>query len=358
MTLFPLLASCDGTQPQAQQAAPPLVKLFSVEAGDHPWPAEYQAQTQGSRAVEVRARVEGIIKKRMYTEGDFVKAGQLLFTLEPDQYEAQMQEAAAQYDNAKREWDRVRQLYAKNAVSQKDRDSARAACDSARAALRQARINLDYCQVTAPVSGFTGKEQVTPGNLVSNNSLLTYVNQTDPLYVNFSLAGPEYLRRQQMARQGQLRMPENRRYAARIRLVDGSMYPVAGEVTFIDTQVESSTGVIKARAEFPNVSDTVMPGQYVRLLMDGDVLVNAILIPQKCVLLTQQGTLVMVVDDKNVVSVRPVKLGPSIGTSYLVEAGLQSGERIIEEGLVKARPGQPVSTAPAAAPQTAPAAGK
>lgn len=357
-----LLAACLGEKQQQQkQAPPPLVTLFTVEAKDHPYPAEYQAQTQGSKAVEVRSRVEAIIEKRMYVEGDYVKAGQLLFQLERDQYEAQVQEAAAKYENAKREWNRIRPLYEKNAVSQKDRDTALANYDSARAALRQAKINLDYCQVTSPVSGFTGKEQVTPGNLVRNDSLLTYVNQTDPLYVNFAIAGPDLMRRQQLAAEKRLEYPPDKRYKAHIRLLDGTMYDREGAVTFIDTRVEPATGVVKARAEFPNSDDRVMPGQYVRIYMEGDTLKNAVLIPQKCVLMTQQGTLVMVVDKDNKVSPRPVKLNVSIGENYLVDSGLQGGERIVLEGLVKARPGQPVRVEAPKAPQgqaAAPAADK
>lgn len=352
-----LLAACGGDKQQHQQQGPaPLVTLFAVEAKDHPYPAEYQAQTQGSKAVEVRARVEGIIEKRTYTEGDYVKAGQLLFRLERDQYEALVQEAAAKYENAKKEWDRIRPLYEKNAVSQKDRDTARANYDSARAALRQAKINLDYTQVTSPVSGYTGKEQVTPGNLVRNDSLLTYVNQTDPLYVNFAIAGPDLMRRQQLAAEKRLEYPPDRRYMAHIRLLDGTMYDKDGAVTFIDTRVDPSTGVVKARAEFPNTDDRVMPGQYVRIYMEGDILKNAILIPQKCVLMTQQGTLVMVVDKDNKVSPRPVKLNVAIGNDYLVDSGLQGGERIVLEGLVKARPGQAVRVEAPKAPQEQPAA--
>lgn len=345
-----LLLGCSGEKKAAQTPPPPLVVIFHVEAKDHPYPAEYQAVTQGSKAVEVRSRVEAIIQKRLYTEGDYVKAGQQLFQLERDQYEAKLQDAAAQLNRSKREWDRIRPLYEKNAVSQKDRDTARAAYETAQANLRTAQINLGYCQVTAPVSGFTGKENYTPGNLVSNNSLLTTVNQTNPLYVNFAIPGPDMMRRQQMAAAGTLLMPEGNIFKARIRLVDGTMYDKEGKVTFIDTQVDQSTGVVKARAEFPNDDDHVLPGQYVRLYMEGAVLKNAVLIPQRTVLLTQQGTLVMVVGEGDKVEMRPVKLGVTVGNQYMVDAGLKGGERIILEGLVKARPGQPVRIQEQAAP--------
>lgn len=336
-----------GDDEKKQQGTPPLpVGIFTVKAQDTPWPAEFQAQASGSRSVEVRARVQGIIEKRLYEEGSFVKAGQLLFQIERDQYEAQVQQAEAQLDSATREWKRVRPLYEKNAVSQKERDNARAAYDSARAELRQARINLDYCQVVAPVSGYSSKENYTVGNLVSMNSLLTYVNQTDPMNIDFSIAAPNHMRRRQLELAGRLRRPENNVYTARLRLLDGSMYEGSGEVNFIDSQVQADTGVIKARASFANSRNEIMPGQYVRIYMDGDVLTNAILIPQTAVMITQKGSFVMVVDSKNVVAPRAVKVSDSIGDMYLVDEGLKDGERIVTTGLIKARPGAKVSELP------------
>lgn len=339
------LAAC-GDDKKAAQAPLVPVAVFDVVAADTPWPAEFQAQASGSRAVEVRARVEAIIEKRLYEEGDYVKQGQLLFQLERDQYEARMQQAQAQYVNAEREWKRVRPLYEKNAVSQKERDAARAAYETAKAELRQAQINLDYCQVTAPVSGYSSKENYTPGNLVGNNSLLTSVNQTDPMYIDFSIAAPERMLRQQLAAAGRLEFPPDGRYAAKLRLLDGRMYPGEGEVTFIDSQVQPGTGVIRARAVFANADRSIMPGQYVRIFMSGDVLKNAVLVPQKCVMLTQKGASVMALDKDDVVSILPVKIGATVGDRYLVDSGLKGGERIISEGQVKARPGARVRVMP------------
>ena len=338
------LAACQGEEEQARQGGKgPLVSVFHVEAKDRPWPAQYQAQASGSRSVEVRARVQGIIEKRLYDEGAFVKEGQLLFQIERDQYEAQVQQAQAQYDSAAREWQRIRPLYEKNAVSQKDRDNARAAYDSARAALREAKINLDYCQVVSPVSGYSSKENYTPGNLVSNNSLLTYVEQTDPMYIDFSIAAPERMRRQQLAAEGRLRFPEKNIYKARLRLLDGSMSPVEGVINFIDSRVQPTTGVIKARATFDNSTGSIMPGQYVRIFMEGDILVDAVLIPQKSLLITQKGSFVLAVGENNIVKSVPVTVSETIGDMYLVDSGLKGGEVTISEGLIKARPGQPVT---------------
>lgn len=337
------LCACFGEDSKPkQQAMLPPVSVYDVKKADVPWNAEYQAQASGSRAVEVRARVEAIIEKRLYNEGDFVKEGQQLFQLDRDVYEARMDQAQAQYVNAEREWRRVRPLYEKNAVSQKERDAARAAYETAKAELKQAQINLDYCQVVSPVSGYSSKEIYTPGNLVSNNSLLTYVNQTEPMYIDFSIAAPERMRRQQLAAQGKLAYPPEGRYTAKLRLLDGSMYNGEGSITFIDSQVQPTTGVIQARAVFENAHDSIMPGQYVRLYMMGDILKDAVMIPQKCVIHTQKGSSVMTVDKDDVVALQPVEIGVTVGDMYMIDKGLEGGERIISEGMVKARPGNKV----------------
>lgn len=340
------LSGCEEKKAQGPAMAPP-VAVFEVKTEDTPWNAQYQAQAAGSKSVEVRARVEALIEKRLYKEGDFVTEGQQLFQLERDQYEARMEQAQAQYMNAEREWKRVRPLYEKNAVSQRERDAALAAYDSAKAELRQAQINLDFCQVVSPVNGYSSKENFTPGNLVGNNSLLTYVNQTSPMYIDFSIAAPERMFRQRLAAEGRLQFPPKEHYRATLTLLDGSTCPEIGEVTFIDSKVQPGTGVIQARAVFANKDGVIMPGQYVRLSMEGDILKNAILVPQKCVIHTQKGASVMFVDKDNVVSIGEVEVGATVGDRYLIVSGLEPGQRIISEGIVKARPGSKVSIVPA-----------
>ncbi len=353
------LAACkegDGGDGAAARKMDPYVKVADIKAEDVPWPADYLATAAGSRAVDVRARVQGIIEKRLYKEGDYIKAGELMFQLERDQYEAAYQQAQAAFMNAEREWNRIRPLYKANAVSQKERDAALSSYDSTRAALRQAKINLDYCQVVAPVSGYTSKEEVTVGNLVSNNSLLTIVNQTDPMFIDFSISAQERMYRQQLEREGRLRFPENSAYEARLRLLNGSMYPRPGVIDFIDSQVQVTTGVISARATFDNTDNTIMPGQYVRVFMNGDVLVNAVLVPQNAVQITDIGTFVMVVDQNNVVHRTRVELGTAIRDKYLIDSGLKGGERIIVEGILKVADGATVRyDDPNASGETAPA---
>lgn len=342
-----MLCACEDKGAKTAAVAPP-VAVYEVKSENVPWNAEYQAQASGSKSVEVRARVEAIIEKRLYTEGDYVREGQQLFQLERDVYEARMDQAQAQFINAEREWKRVRPLYEKNAVSQKERDAARAAYETAKAELRAAQINLDYCQVVSPVNGYSSKEIFTPGNLVSNNSLLTYVNQTEPMYIDFSIAAPERMLRERLEAQGRLQFPPDKHYTAKLRLLDGSLCPEEGNVTFIDSKVQPGTGVIQARAVFANKDGVIMPGQYVRLIMSGDILNDAILIPQKCVIQTQKGSSVMIVDKDDVVSVGLVTIAATVGDSYLIESGLEPGQRIISEGIVKARPGSKVAIMPSA----------
>ncbi len=349
------LAGCEEKQ-QAGGQMLPYVKVQDIVAKNVPWPAEYQATAAGSRAVDVRARVQGIVEKRLYREGSYIKAGQVMFEIEPDQYKAAYDEAKAAFMNAEREWKRIRPLYKANAVSQRERDTALSNYESTKAALRQAEINLEYCTVIAPVSGYTSKEAVTAGNLVANNTLLTTVNQTDPMFIDFSISATERLLRLQLEREARLMTPAMGLYDARIRLLDGRMYDKAGYIDFIDSQVQPTTGVISARAVFANADNTIMPGQYVRVYMDGDVLIKAVLIPQTSVTITEDGTYVMVVGEKDIVKRTKVTLGPFIDKDYLVLDGLKGGERIIVDGILKARDGAPVRyddpNAPAKAAQS------
>ncbi len=368
---FAQLAACSDSSKTPPGPPPPVVKVLEIKTENAPYPGQYQGQTQGSREAQVVARVQGVIQKRVYEEGGFVKAGELLFQLEPDTYKAavdnargSLAQAEAQLDRATREWERIRPLYAKNAVSQKDRDNAlsdynaaQANVVAAKAALQAAQINLNYCSVVSPVTGMASKEAYTAGNYVVNGQVLTSVNQIDPIYVNFYAPGAYMMRLKQLEGEGRLTMPKEG-FKAQIRLLNGLMYEREGLVTFVDKQVDPATGAIKMRAEFPNPEGKVLPGQFARVFIEGATLQNAILIPQKAVLQTQKGDLVMVVNKENRIEPRPVRLADTIGKDFLVEQGLAAGERIVLEGIIKSRPGQLVrpENGNAAAPASAPAA--
>lgn len=367
---FLLASGCDADKKrQAADLPPPLVGVMDVQARDVPISLTYVGQTEGSRAVEVRAQVSGILMKRAYKEGQYVKQGELLFEIEPDTYRAAVQQAKgvmaqaqAKFTQARQDLNRVRPLYARNAVSQKDRDdaqaafnSARADLDAAKAALNEAEIKLGYAYVTAPVSGYASQEYRTVGNLITagsqDGSLLTMVNQVDPIYANFSVPSPQFMRLRALAAQKRL---AEEGITAQISLADGTVYEKKGTITFIDKQVNPGTSVVASRAEFENPDLFVLPGQFVRVTISGLVLKNAILVPQQAVIQTQKGSMVVVVGKDDKAEMRPVDLGDNYGDSFLLNKGLEPGERIVIEGGNKAVPGQPVRVQEARIPQSAP----
>lgn len=350
------VSGCSSEHQTAVQAPAPLVRVVTLERKNVPLTDQYVGQTAGSLSVQVRAQVGGILKKRNYKEGDFVKQGQLLFEIDPDTYRAALEQAkgkqaqaAAALDRAKREWDRIQPLYVKNAVSQRDRDQAetsyngaKADMEAAQASVTEAQIKLGYAYVTAPISGYTSKESWTEGNLIStagDAGLLTEVNQIDPIFVDFSIPSTQYQEVRKMVATGQA---VESKLTATISFADGGQYAREGEVTFIDTKIDVSTSVVKARAVFPNPDRIILPGLFVRLTVAGVTLKDALLIPQTAMVQTQQGAIVMALDDKGLPQTRSVKLGQGIGNNFVVLDGLKPDERIISDGVNKIRPGQPI----------------
>jgi len=333
---------------------PAVVTAEVVTARDMPLTLEYVGQTAGLKAVEVRARVGGILLRRTYVEGRPVRQGQLLFLIDPAPYRAALDKALgnqgqckADLDRAKIELDRVTALFAKKALSQKDLDdatkdynSAVAALDAARAAVQEARIDLGYTRVTAPVSGISSKETRSEGNLITTDasgSLLTTINQVDPLYVDFAIPSDEAAANDRLRAEGKLRT-EPQGVRVQIVLGDGSSYARLGRINFQDQQVDPSTGSIRARATFPNPGGQVLPGQFARVRLLGNYLHQAIVVPQRAVLETQQGNLVYVLTSGDVAQPRPVTVAMSLGDGLVIEKGLAAGERIVTDGVVKVAP--------------------
>jgi len=374
------LSGCggDGGKEQAagaaQSAPPPEVVVARIERADVPLNLEFMGQTAGSREVEVRARVGGILLRRAYEEGQRVRQGQLMFEIDPapfdaalDQARGQLGQAEARLNRAKRDMDRMRKLHEGNVVSQKDRDDAESEFDaasaevvSAQAKVKEARINLGYTRVEAPISGMTSKETRSEGSLLTttaDGSLLTTISKVDPIYVNFSMPGQEVLRLRKLREEGKLSFNGHGDYVARIVLPDGSIYGHDGHINFTDTQVDPQTGVVRVRAEFPNPDGLVLPGQFARIKLLGATFRQVLAVPQGAVLRTQQANLVWVVDEAGEVQPRPVTMGEAVGNDYLIEQGLSGGERVIVEGVIKVRPGITVRAREAAAPVAESAAG-
>jgi membrane fusion protein (multidrug efflux system) len=339
---------------------PGEVAVMTVEQKSLPVSFEYTGQAAGSREVEVRARVTGILLSRNFKEGAPVTKGQSLYSIDPVPFEAAMARAEADVaaaeareQQARRNAARLKPLYAEKAVSQKDFDDAvsgeaigGADLKAARARLLEARLNLGYTKVESPVSGVASRSQRSEGSLVSGpDVLLTSVIQVDPIWVNFGVADNEQSRLQRDIDSGRLQMPKGGSFEVALRLADGSVYSRTGRLNFADVRVSQTTGTREARAEVPNPGSTIKPGEFVRVVLRGAVRPNAVVVPQRAVLEGPQGKFVYVVDEKSAAQPRPVELGEWSGSDWIITGGLKQGERVIVDGLMKIGPGAPVRVA-------------
>jgi membrane fusion protein (multidrug efflux system) len=287
-----------------------------------------------------------------------VKKGQSLFTIDPKPFEAALARAVAdlaaaeaRLEQSKRNAARLKPLYAEKAVSQKEYDDAvsgetigEADVKAAQARLTEARLNLAYTKVEAPVSGITTRALPSEGTLVSGpNVLLTSVVQVDPIWVNFGISDNEQARIQREAQEGRLKLPKN--FEVELRLADGTLYARKGKLDFADVRVSTQTGTREARAELPNPDGFLRPGQFVRVILKGATIPNAVAVPQRSVLEGPQGKFVYVVDEKGTAQARPVEAGQWQGERWIITKGLQGGERVIVDGVMKIGPGAPVKVA-------------
>lgn len=363
-----LLGACGGGAPPAP---PPLeVRVLEVKPQTTANLIEVPGRVQAVRTAEVRARVDGIVQRRLYEEGSDVREGQKLFLIDPRELraslnavEATLARAEATVANAAQDIDRYKGLVAEQAISEQEYDAAvarlrtgQADVAQTRAQLESARLSLSYTGVTAPIAGRAGRAQVTEGALVSAAAatLLTTIEQLDPIYVNFSQSSADVLRIRREITQGTLKVPEFGRVSINLQLEDGSKYQHAGHLDFLDLSIDEATGTAALRAEFPNPDRTLLPGQFVRARIAAGVRPGALLIPQRAVKLTAQGANVMIVGADNVVVERPVTVGDLHEGSWVVLNGLAAGDRVIVDGLQKVKPGQPVRIAGDAG-QSAPA---
>jgi membrane fusion protein, multidrug efflux system len=337
---------------------PAEVNVVTVTAQSLPVSFEYVGQTAGSREVEVRARVTGILLSRNFDEGGPVKKGQSLYTIDPapiqaalNRAEADVAAAEARLEQARRNAARLKPLHAEKAVSQKDYDDAVSAelisaadLKAARARQAEARLNLEYTRVESPVAGVASRSLRSEGSLVSGpDVLLTTVMQVNPIWVNFGIPDTEQARLQKEAEAGRLQLPRN--FEVELRLADGSVYPRKGKMSFADIRISPATGTREARAEISNPDGVLRPGQFVRVVLRGAVRPNAVTVPQRAVLEGPQGKFVYVVDEKSAAQPRPVEAGEWSGDDWIIISGLKGGERVIVDGVMKLGPGAPVKIA-------------
>jgi membrane fusion protein (multidrug efflux system) len=375
VALASALSACDKSASQTpSQMPPPEVVAVAVQARDIPITLQYVGRTEGVREVEVRPRVGGILQAWNYKEGSTVQAGHSLFTIDPVPYqtavakaEAELASAKAKVQQARRDVDRNKPLVEQGMISRKVYDDSVAAEEvaaaqmkAAEAALTEARLNLNYTRVEAPITGVTSRALKSEGSLVeAQNTLLMTISQIDPVRVIFSMSEAERLRFNQEAAAGRLRLPKDNRFTVTLELPDGSRSERPGVVVFSDIRVDPATNTSEFRAVIPNPDQRIRPGQFVRVTLQGAQFAKAIAVPQRAVLEGPQGKIVMTVDEKNLVQPRPVQVGQWAGEDWVITGGLNPGDRVILDGIMKIRPGAPVTIAaakPVAAAPTAPAA--
>lgn len=362
-----LLGACK--KPPPETARPPVsVTVMTVAQQDTPVDFEFTAQTQSSREVEIRARVDGFLDKRAYTEGDLVHAGQTLFLMDKKPFEAALQTARgelaqqqARLTVTKANLARVVPLEAQNALSKKDLDDAvgnekqaEAAVIAAQGQVETAELNLSYTTIKSPLTGLSSFARQQDGSYVSPgpSSLLTYVYQLNPMWVNFSISENELLGYRDQISKGQLKFPANNDFEVSLVLADGSVYPAKGHIDFANPAFSTDTGTFLVRAVFDNAKGKLLPGQFVRARVSGAVRPNAILVPQVSVLQGAKSHFVWVVDDQQKPQQRVVEVGDWHGNDWFITDGLQAGERIIVDGAIRVAPDSQlkVTAAPAEAP--------
>ncbi len=348
---------------------PPEVSVVMVTPKNIPAIFEYTGQTVGSREVEVRARVTGILQKRNYREGAAVAAGQSLFTIDPAPFQAALARAEADVASAEaralqaqRNAARLKPLFEAKAVSQKDYDEAIsneavAAADvkSARARLTEAELNMRYSRVESPIDGIAGRAQRSEGNYVSGpDVLLTTVSQINPIQVLFGIPDEERQKLNHEVEAKRLILPKQGRFDVALKLAEGDLYPQTGKLDFSDVRISSNTGTSEARAELPNPKGALRPGQFVRVILKGAQRPNAIVVPQRAVLEGPKGKFVYVVNAEGKAEPRPVTLGDWQDENWIVTAGVAPGDKVIVDGVMKIGPGAPVRAVDAnAAPANA-----
>lgn len=346
-----------------QQMGAPEVGVVIVKPERLAVTTELAGRTSAFLVAEVRPQVGGIIQKRLFTEGSDVKAGEVLYQIDPASFQAAYASAKAALARseaniipARLKTERYQELIKINAVSRQDYDDATAALKQAeadgeagKAALETARINLAYTSVTSPIAGRISRSSVTMGSLVTANQVaaLATIQQLDQVYVDVTQSSAEMLHLKQALASGLLRKAGAKEAKVKLLLEDGSHYPLEGTLKFSEVTVDQSTGSITLRTVFPNPQHTLLPGMYVRAIIEEGVKDQAILVPQQGITRDSKGEpTALVVDKSDKVELRVLKVERSIGDRWLVSDGLKPGDRVILEGLQKARPGSPVKVVP------------
>jgi membrane fusion protein (multidrug efflux system) len=341
------LAGCKGKT----AAPPPVPEVATVTVAPQKLllTTELPGRTSPYLIAEIRPQVNGLIQKRLFTEGSDVQAGQEIYQIDPAPFQAALDRAKANLPALRSRAARYKEALADKAVSQQECDDADAALKQAEAELETARINLNYAHVVSPITGRIGKSTVTDGAIVTAYQpvALATVQQLDPIYVDVPQSTTELLRLKRRLEDGRLRRDATNQNQVQLILEDGMKYPMEGTLQFRDVSVDPTTGSVILRAVFLNPNGVLLPGMFVRAVVKEGVNDQAILIPQQAVMRDPKGNpMALIVNAAGTVEPRLLKIDRAIGDKWLVTAGLTTGERVIVEGLMKARPGTAVKAVP------------
>lgn len=357
------LVHCKGETASAPPPPSVQVEVATVIQKDVPIQMEWVGTTDGSTNALIRAQVGGYLMKRPYTEGSFVKKGDLLFQLDPSKFQTALDQALgdlakaqAQFMKTKQDVERDTPLAKEGAVSQKELDDSiqahaatKGSVAAARAAVEQAKLNLSWTQIRAPIDGVVGIAKAQIGDLIDANSELTSMSTLDPIRVYFPVSEQEYFEAAEKIQQGYKDKQEGKEYSlAPLELVLGGekVYPHKGQFFLVDRQVDVKTGTIRVAALFPNPNNLLRPGQFARVRAVTKTKEKAILVPQRSVTEMQGSHQVAVVTPENKVDIRPVKVGQRSGNLWIIDQGLKPGERVVVEGLQKVKAGMTVAPKP------------
>lgn len=362
-----ILSACKKEEHKAFQMPPPEVTDYVVQQQNLPVIFDFVGFAQSSHPVEIRARVEGYLDKIAYQEGQIVKAGELLFQLDPRLYQADVEKAKAEVArqeailaNANLTVDRLRPLFEKNAASKKDLDNAIASQLSSQASVLAAKaqllyneVNLSYTTITSPITGYSDKAKFREGALINpaSNSLMTTVSVIDPIWVYFTVSDNDILKTQEQEAKRTLVLPQdsrqavardNNQYIVEVTMSDGSLYPIKGIVDYSSPTYDQATGTLQVRAVFQNPEGMLRPGQFVRVKVKGAERPEALTVPRRAIQQNKNGMFVYLIDKDNKVIVQDVTGGDWFGNYQVITNGLKVGDRIVVDGVNKVMPGATV----------------
>ena len=357
------LSGCEKKTVHIEAPPPPEVLVTQVVKGDVPIVSEWVGTLNGSENADIRARVTGYLQKKDYQEGGYVKEGDLLFEIDPRPFEAALAEAKSQLVQAQAvqlatqaDFERNQELFNKKVISEQEFENKKqlnesnvAKVGALEAAVQTAQLNLGFTKIAAPVDGIAGIAQAQIGDLVGTGgsaTTLTTVSKIDPIRLYFPLSEKDYKEHADALKKAMQKPESERSEAIEMLFADGSVYPQKGRFSFVDRQVDPTTGTILVAANFPNPEHTLRPGQFAKARAVIDTISGALLVPERALVELQGSYQIGVIGEDNKAEIRPIKIGPRFNRQVVVTQGLKEGDKVIVEGIQKVRPGMAVTAKP------------